>query len=324
MALPLQGINAYTHNFIQPKLRDTVYFESPVFVRLSTRRRDQFRGGLLVQQPIMVGKLAGGAVGPGEGAPPDVRVTETALQTPMKLYLVNVPLIGFNAISNDGEAAVFKEVNAKFANATAYMAELLATDMYLPSSTGGRSRNLVGFEEWIDDGNTFPTIGGITRADIAPAGTIRGMNAYTASLTNFSLMALNRAITQSWNGSRRVDLIVATRNGWDLLWNSLQPMQQNVDRESDVARAGFIAVRFNGAEVVVDPYAPTGTAGRMWGINSEAVEWFFSVKPEFNFGFTGFKGTQHGIDAAGQFLCATTLTVPLARLCFKITSSTLF
>lgn len=323
MALPLQGINAYTHNFIQPKLRDTVYFESPVFVRLSTRRRDQFRGGLLIQQPIIVGKLAGAAVGRGEGAPPDIQVTESALQTPMKLYLVNVPLIGFNAMSNDGPEAVFKEVNAKFANATARMAELLATDMYLPS-TGGRSRNLVGFEEWIDDGNTYPVIGGITRADVAPPGQVRGLNAYVANLTTFSLTAVNRAITQTWNGSRRVDLIVVTRNGWDLFWNSLQPMQQNIDRESDVARAGFLTVRFNGAEVVVDPYAPTGSNGRMWGINSNAVEWYFSVNPLFNFGFTGFKGTQHGIDVAGQFLCGNTLTVPQPRLCFKLTSSTLF
>jgi hypothetical protein len=323
MALPLQGINAYTHNFIEPKLRDTVYFESPVFVRLSTKRRDQFRGGLLVQQPLIVGKLAGGAVGPGEGAPPDVRVTETALQTPMKLYLVNVPLIGFNAMSNDGPEAVFKEINAKFANATAAMAEMLATDMYL-STAGGRTRNLVGFEEWIDDGNTYTTIGGITRTDIAPAGTVKGMNAYVASLTTFSLSALNRAITQTWNGNRRVDMIVCSRNGWDLIWNSLQPMQQNLDRESDVAQAGFQTVRVNGAEAVLDPYCPTGTSGRMWGINSQAVEWYFSVNPLFNFGFTGFKGTQLGIDTAGQFLCGNTLTVPLARLCFKLTSSTLF
>jgi hypothetical protein len=48
------------------------------------------------------------------------------------------------------------------------------------------------------------------------------------------------------------------------------------------------------------------------------------VNPLFNFGFTGFKGTQLGIDTAGQFLCGNTLTVPLARLCFKLTSSTLF
>lgn len=324
MAVPIPDINAYTHNLIVPKATDTVYEKSPVFVRLSKQRRNTFRGGLTIQRPIIVGKLAGRAVGPGEGAPPQINTTETALRVAMRLYLVNVPLLGFSAMQNDGDAAVFKEVDLKFANASAYMAEMLATDLYLPSSVQGRVRNLPGLEEWIDNGNTFPTIGGITRSDIAPAGTVKGLNAYTQNLTSFTLKDLNRADTQSWIGNKFVDLVVVTRNGWDLIWNALQPMQQQVDRTSDVAQAGFRAMRVNQSEIVMDPYAPTGVNGRMWGICSEAIEWYFSANPLFNFGFTGFKGTQLGIDVAGQFLCGTTLLVPGVRTCFKLTSTTLF
>jgi hypothetical protein len=324
MAVPLPGINAYTHNFIVPKAEDTVYQSSPVFVRFSKQQRNSFRGGLLVRRPIIIGKLAGRAVGPGEGAPPDVVQTETALSVAMRLYLVNIPLLGFNAMQNDGDQAVFKEVDLKFANASAFMAEMLATDLYLPSSVNGRDRNLIGFEEWIDDGTNFSTIGGVTRSDIAPISSVKGMNAYTANLTSFTLKDLNKACTQSWVGNKHVDLIVVTRNGWDLIWNALQPMQKQVDKESDVAQAGFMALRFNQAEVVMDPYAPTGVQGRMWGINSSAVEWYFAESPMFNFGFTGFKGTQLGIDTAGQFLAGNTLLVPGARTCFKLASSTLF
>jgi hypothetical protein len=324
MAVPIPGINAYTHNLIVGKATDTVYQSSPVFVRLSKQRRNTFRGGLLVQRPLIIGKLAGAAVGPGEGAPSQIVTTETALQVPMRLYLVNVPLVGFNAMNNDGDMAVFNEVDLKFANASAEMAELLAQDLYLTSSTLGRNRNLTGLEEWVDDGTLFTTIGGITRADIAAAGVILGMNAYTAALTGFTLKDLNKACTQAWVGTKHVDLVAATRNGWDLVWNSLQPMQQHVDTVSDVAQAGFATVRVNQAEVVMDPYAPTGTAGRMWGLCSEGIEWFFSANPLFNFGFTGFKGTQLGIDTAGQFLAGTTLLVPGARTCFKLTSTTLF
>ena len=324
MAVPIPGINAYTHNLIVGKATDTVYQSSPPFIRLSKQRRNTFRGGLLIQRPLIIGKLAGQAVGPGEGAPSQIVTTETALQVQMKLYLVNVPLLGFNAMQNDGDMAVFKEVDLKFANASAEMAEMLAQDFYLTSSTLGRNRNLTGLEEWIDDGNLYPTIGGITRSDIAAAGTILGMNGYTAALTSYTMKDLNKACTQSWVGSKHVDLVIATRNGWDLVWNSLQPMQQQVDKVSDVAQAGFATIRVNQAEVVMDPYAPTGTAGRMWGINSEAVEWYFAANPLFNFGFTGFKGTQLGIDTAGQFLAGTTLLLPGARTCFKLTSTTLF
>jgi hypothetical protein len=324
MAVPIPGINAYTHNLIVGKAQDTVYQSSPPFIRLSKQRRNTFRGGLLVQRPLIVGKLAGGPVGPGEGAPSQIVTTETALQVAMRLYLVNVPLLGFNAMANDGDMAVFKEVDLKFANASAKMAEMLAQDFYLTSSTLGRNRNMIGLEEWVDDGNLFSTIGGITRSDIAAAGTILGLNGYTTNLTSFTLKDLNKACTQSWVGNKHVDLIVGSRNGWDLVWNSLQPMQQQVDKVSDVAQAGFQTVRVNQAEFVMDPYAPTGTAGRMWGLNSEAIEWFFAANPLFNFGFTGFKGTQLGIDTAGQFLAGTTLLVPGSRTCFKLTSTTLF
>jgi hypothetical protein len=324
MAVPIPGINAYTHNYIVGKATDTVYQSSPAFIRLSKRQRNSFRGGLLVQRPIIIGKLAGAAVGPGEGAPPQIVTTESALQVSMRLYLVNVPLLGFNAMANDGDMAVFKEVDLKFANASAEMAEMLAQDLYLTSSTLGRSRNIIGLEEWVDDGNLFASIGGITRANIAAAGTILGMNAFTSTLTSWTLKDLNRAMTQSWVGTKHVDLVIATRNGWDLVWNSLQPMQQVADVASDVAKAGFNTVRVNQAEVVMDPYAPTGTSGRMWGLCSEGVEWYFAANPLFNFGFTGFKGTQLGIDTAGQFLAGTTLVVPGARTCFKITSTSLF
>lgn len=324
MAVPIPGINAYTHNLIVGKATDTVYQSSPPFIRLSKQRRNTFRGGLLIQRPLIIGKLAGAAVGPGEGAPPQIVTTETALQVAMRLYLVNVPLLGFYAMQNDGDAAVFKEVDLKFANASAEMAEMLSQDFYLTSSTLGRARNLIGLEEWVDDGNLYPAIGGITRANIAAAGTILGMNAYTAALTSWTLRDLNKACTQAWVGTKHVDLVIATRNGWDLVWNSLQPMQQKVDVDSDVAKAGFATIRVNMAEVVMDPYAPTGTAGRMWGLCSDAVEWYFAANPLFNFGFTGFKGTQLGIDTAGQFLAGTTLLVPGARTCFKLTSTTLF
>ena len=172
MAVPIPGINAYTHSLIVNKATDTVYQSSPPFIRLSKQRRNTFRGGLTIQRPIIIGKLAGRPVGPGEGAPPDINTTETALRVAMRLYLVNVPLLGFNAMSNDGDMAVFKEVDMKFANASAFMAEMLAQDFYLTSTTLGRDRNLLGLEEWLDDGNTFLTIGGITRSDIAAAGSI--------------------------------------------------------------------------------------------------------------------------------------------------------
>lgn len=48
MAVPIPGINAYTQTYIVPKATDTMYQQSPPFVRLSKSRRNTFRGGLQI------------------------------------------------------------------------------------------------------------------------------------------------------------------------------------------------------------------------------------------------------------------------------------
>jgi hypothetical protein len=144
----------------------------------------------------------------------------------------------------------------------------------------------------------------------------------------FGLQALNTAYGNAWFGADHPDLVVATQNGWNMIWNSLQPQQRYYDTESDVATSGFQSFRFNGAEVVIDKYMPTGTGsygtgfgGVMYGMNTKYVEWYFSTNPKFQYGFTGFKEANNTIDVAGQFLVGHDLVIPNPRSGFKILNS---
>jgi len=322
MALTLTELDAYTLKYIVPKTTDTIYLNSPVFTRLQSRNKQKFTGGLQIQRPIIVGKLNGDALGRGEAMNIDFVTTDTALVVDLKVYYVNITLFGFDSLRNDGELAVFSQVETKFQNASLKMAKLLATNMYL-DDTGARSKHITGFNQWYDDGNDYPTIGGITRSDVTTVGTVGGLNAYTGTLTSFTLQQLNTAYGQAWFGADHVDLIAATQNGYDLIWNALQPNQRYADKESDVGVAGFQSFRINAAEVVVDKYMPTGTNGRMFGFNTKYIEWFFSTNPKFQFGFTGFKEANNTIDVAGQSLVGSNLVVPNPRSGFKL-KSTLF
>jgi hypothetical protein len=195
--------------------------------------------------------------------------------------------------------------------------------MYL-DSLGARGLHLDGLQMWVDDGNVYPTVGGITRADIMANGTVGGLNAYTTTTTAFNLQLLNTAYGNSWFGSDHVDLIACTQNGWNLIWNALQPLQRYMDTASDVGKAGFQSLRFNGAEAVIDKYEPVAagsTNGLMLGLNTSYIEWYFSTNPKFQFGFTGFKEAQNSIDVSGQFLVASQLVMPNPRTSFKILSS---
>jgi hypothetical protein len=324
MALSLVEINSFTLQRIIPKTTDTIYKNSPVFTRLHTKNMERFNGGLYIQRPIIFGELNGDAVGRGQAFNIDYVQTDTALVNQMKLYYVNISLYGFDSILNDGELAILNQVETKFLNASLKMGKLLGVNMYLDGLSAGRTNQLDGLVEWYDDGNLYPTVGGITRSDIMPVGTVGGLNAYTATTSAFNLQQLNVAYGASWFGSDHVDMISATQNGWNLIWNAMQPNQRYLDKESDVGVAGFQSLRFNASEVVIDKYLPTTSGaqnGLMFGINSNYVEWYFSTNPKFQFGFTGFKEGQNTIDVAGQFLVASNIVVPNPRTGWKLISS---
>ena len=223
---------------------------------------------------------------------------------------------------NDGPLAIFSQVETKFQNAALKMAKLLATNMYL-DHTGARGKHLDGLREWIDDGNLFPAIGGITRADIMPVGTVGGLNASTTNIGGgaFTLQTINKSYGDAWFGSDHPDLIVATQLGWNLIWNALQPIQRTFETQSDMYTAGFQSFRFNGAEVVVDKYMPTGTNGVMYLLNTRYIEWYFSTNTKFQFGFTGFKESNNSIDVSGQHLVGSNIVCPNPRSSAKILST---
>ena len=300
-----------------------IYLNSPVFTRLSSRNMERFAGGLQIQRPIIYNELNGDAVGRGDAFNIDYVTTDTALVNDMKVYYVNISLYGFDSMRNDGPQAIFSQVETKFQNAALKMAKLLATNMYLDNVTGGRGKHLDGLRQWYDDGNLFPTIGGITRSDVMTVGTVGGLNAYTNNLGGgaFTLQTINTAYGSAWFGADHPDLVVATQNGWNMIWNALQPVQRTMETNSDLFTAGFQSFRFNGAEVAVDKYMPTGSTGVMYGLNTKYIEWYFSTNPKFQYGFTGFKESNNTIDVAGQFLVGSNIVVPNPRSGFKILST---
>lgn len=331
MALTLVDVNAYTNRFIVPKSTDVIYKNSPVWTRIHTRQAERFEGGTQIVRPIMFAELNGTVMTRGTSFDISFVNTDTAFVVNPKGYWVNISLFGFDDILNRGPEAVFSQVELKMANASMKMAKLLATDIY---NDGGNTRasgnnssttlSIDGFEAWIDDGNLYTSIGGITRTDLAAAGVISGANAYTnTSFNAFTLAGIQTAWTNAWFGSDHVDLITCSMTGWNNFWNSIQPLQRYMDTQSDVGKIGFMTFRFNSAEVVYDQYLPissnsANSVDSMYGLNTNYIELYCSTNPRMQFGFTGFKEAQNTIDVSGQFLFAGDLVIPNPRCFFKL------
>jgi hypothetical protein len=320
MALQVADINAFTQNMLVPELHDLLYQPSPLFRRFHDRNVERYTGGILIQEPAIVGKLWAKAVGKGEEFDISYVVTEAAIVDTMKLYVCNISIFGFDQIANTGPESVFSQIETKMANAAQRIPEVLTTDLY--SDNLANPVAVTGLPQWIDDGNTYAVVGGQTRADLVAPGTVGGLNAYTLNLgADFSLPALNKAYTMaSLSGTEHPDLVVTSRNGWNLIWQALQPFQRYAPTDS-TAVAGFQSFKFNLADVVFDPLIPTGTNGVTYLINSASFKWYFPVNERFRFGFTGFKEMVKSIDYAGQVLVANALLCTNPRVNAKVLST---
>jgi hypothetical protein len=137
-------------------------------------------------------------------------------------------------------------VETKLVNAAGKMAKLLATDMYLDGQ-GQQSQpiQLDGMAAAISDGTadgqgTFPTYGGITRADISSTDNY-GINSYVkANIGTLSLAATQTAFGSCWFGNEHIDLMPCPQPVWDIFWNKIQPQQRFLEESSDLAKIGFI------------------------------------------------------------------------------------
>lgn len=320
MPLTLTDVTALTQKYLVPRTTDVIFKRSPVLVRLRTKRAFRYQGGTQIQRPIIVAGLIGDAFGRGDTFNINYVTTDSALVVDMKTYYVNITLYGRDSMLNREPLAVFSLLDTKFQNASLKMAELLGTNMWL-NDAGARANHLTGFSQWYDDGNVYTSIGGITRSDVYTVGQVGGLNAYTATLTSFTLRDLNRAYTAARWGSDHVDLIAVTPPAWAYIWEATQPSQRYVNEKSDLAQIGFESFRFNAADVVIDQYLPTGSNGVIFGMNTNYIEFYISNHPLFQFGFTGFKPSPNTIDVAGQFCVGCNIVVSNPRTGFKLLST---
>jgi hypothetical protein len=311
MTLTYDDISSKTNKFIVPRLVDNVYKSSPVLTRLRTNNMERFEGGTTIRHPIMYAELRGGAFTRGGTFDISYVQSDTALEVNVKYYYVNATLFGTDNVLNRGPEAAMSYVETKLVNAAGKMAKLLGTDLFL-DGTGVNSSiiQLDGMQEALDDGTTYTTYGGITRTDIATGANV-GINGYKAALTTLSLSGVQTAYGSTWFGNEHVDLIPTTQPVWDILWNKIQPQQRFLEESSDVAKIGFQALRYNGASIVVDQYAPTGV---MWFLNTKYIQFWISTLPKYQFGFTGWKEAQNTDDVAGQYLFGGNLLFVAPRL----------
>ena len=202
---------------------------------------------------------------------------------------VAVSISGLEMLQNSGDEAIIDLLESRIENADKTLVNNIAIDCY-SDGTGSGSRQIGGLKLLVSATPTTGAVGGIDPSTTAGAFwanvAATGTTTYGAATTSANIQSyMNRVILQLVRGADSPDLIVADNNMYRKYLESLQSMQQ-ITNNSDVAGAGFQALKYYGAgkacDVVLDGgYKGGASADQMYFLNTDYI--YFRPHKDRNF-----------------------------------------
>jgi hypothetical protein len=236
------------------KLADSVSRNNAVLTRLTAKGKAKpFSGGRTIVQEIEYANNSTYSRYSGYELlniqPSDVF---TAAEYPIRQAAVAVSISGLELLQNAGKEQVLDLLDSRITNAERTFRNGLAYDAY---SDGSLTGQITGLQALVDSSPTTGTVGGINRANWAfwQNQAYRAVTDGGAALSPSNIYEYMLTLwTRTQRGPDRIDLILADNTAWSVYNRSLHAIQRITDPSSDVAKAGFMSVKFMDADVVLD------------------------------------------------------------------------
>jgi len=313
-------ISAMTIDHRIQEVVDGFFDSNPLAARLLQRDNVRIDGADKIQQPIIFNRLAGGSYADLDSFDISRRRTVVYGLFDWKQYYVDLTISGLDNLKNSGAAKIIDHTNTLMDLARLSGPDYVGDDIFLDGS-GNSSKAISGLRLALDDGTTYTTYGGITRAAADVAGSegfaVSGQVDTTGG--TFTLGLMNQRMQDAVVAREKPDLIVTTQTIWNLWWDRVQPSQrfQAGDEKNQMASVGFDSIVFNGADVVVDSKVP---ADQVFMLNTRWMKMIIHANRMWS--FTGWKHPTHQDSMIGQLLWAGELIVQQPRLNSLVTSVT--
>lgn len=353
----LDAVNTITQKTIVPGMVDQVFKSGPTMAYVKRNCLQKWAGGPSWQENFLYGMMDVQAYVPGEDFDFQEQQIFTGGTVTPRYYNVPVPaLIEKVKLEMAGPNAVFDYIDTIMMAAAHTMSAKLAVDLFRngqASATGHaveRSKLLNGLDEALCDGYTagpfgyyYPTYLTLTRNDANIGSALNSpKTAATYSPTGYVAGNVGGPISypvleQAWSsvvyGQESPDLLVTSNKGLSLIKLAFHAQQRYEGTSADF---GFQGIKFNGATIFADRYAPTGelvnaqeaaklgrgTSGSaelsggeaLYFLNTKYIRFYVSTDPLFGFGFTGFLPSQDNSRVVGHYRFAGNLTVQAPRL----------
>lgn len=347
----LDEVNSITRKTIVPGGVDQVFKSGPTMAYLRRNCLAKYQGGPSWQENFVYDMQSVTAYNPGDVFDYSTSQFFTGGTVTPRYYNVPVAaLIEKVKLTLAGPEAVFNYIDTLLQNAAMTMSAKLAIDIFRhgqAATTGisvGREKFINGLDEALCEGVTAGPFGNyytsyltLTRND-ANIGT--ALNSHKLAATGYvngnvggpiSYPVLEQAYNSCVYGTESPDLLITTNKGMSLIKLAFHAQQRYEGTSADF---GFQGIKFNGATIFQDRYAPgsdvvsapeanklgRGTSGSaeisaetLYFLNTKYIRFYVSTDKLFGFGFTGFLPSQDTSTVVGHYKFAGNLTVQAPR-----------
>lgn len=342
MAIQLDDVNTTTTKVIMPGVVDG-YFKAGPFIAMAKARFTRKWTGPQIQENFMYKPMKGGAYAKGGTFDISKRQTRTGLLFSPRYYQVNVTqFLEDLEVELAGPTAAFSTIRTDMQQAALTMSAILEIAAFRHgqniSAANNRSLEINGLEEALSDGVqaswggvTFPSYGGQTRADVAPALTTpTGVVASPNVAGPISYRILRHSYFSCVLGNEAPTVGLTTNRCMGYISENFLPHQIIDTTQPEIAWPGL---KFDKATIMMSQYCP-GADGvddpdlGNYNAAAETFHWlnfgpqgddayirlYIAQSSKFAFGFTGFKGARDDNQVSGQLLFGGNMTVRALRL----------
>lgn len=343
----LDPVNTITQKEILPGVTDLVFKSGPTMAYIKRNCLEKYHGGPSWQENFLYGMLPVEAYNPGDSFTITQEQIFTGGTVTPKYYNVPVSAIREKVqIEMAGKHAVFNYIDMLMQAAALTMSAKLATDIFRHGQAAGggvaddRSLLINGLDEALNNGlnagpfnNTYANYLTLTRNDAninealnAPITAAEGVIPGNVA-GNINYPTLEQGFNSIVYGTEQPNLMVTTNSGMSYIKMAFQAQQRFMETTVDL---GFQGVKFNGATIFQDRYAPGAAAvgtqeaaklgisaldegETLWFLNTKYIRFYVSTSPEYGFGFSGFLPAQDNSVVVGHYKFVGNMTVQAPR-----------
>lgn len=266
MGLSNPELELVTRDFLlaDGKKATDIYYETSYLMELLINQKkglfERPAGGTSIKVPLKYDGAEAGFYQRSETLSEDDRQNITAVNFGWKHGFGNATIYRTDELENAGEYAEVSLVGEKVTDAMEGCREVVASGIY--NAAGDDSKLITGLLSLTSE-SAAVAYGGKAENDIVAADGTKPWEGKTDTTSEAFGLAVIRALRSEAKvkGGKKgkPNLMPTTEALWNKIAGILQ-VQQRFTQDTDIAKAGFTALNFEGCDIVVDDYCPSGYA----------------------------------------------------------------